>query len=169
MVNMVDDKDNRVDDQGGTPRPAWEMPLLLLGAFRMLVDDAHRVLAERGHPDVRPAHGFTLQALGDGATASAVAARLGVSKQAAAKTIALLEEQGYVAREPDPDDARRKLVVPTARGRDLLAQSARAFAEAVARWERTVGPDDVVRLHTTLRALAPARTPLDLASWAGEP
>lgn len=166
---MVDDKDNQVDGQGVSPGPAWEVPFLLLGAFRALVDDAHRVLGERGHPEVRPAHGFALQALGDGATASEVAARLGVSKQAAAKTIALLEDQGYVAREADPGDARRKRVVPTARGRDLLAQSARAFAEAVARWEQTVGSDDVARLHTTLRALAPTRPALDLASWAGEP
>lgn len=166
---MVDDKDNLIDGQGVPPGPAWEVPFLLLGAFRALVDDVHRVLAERKHPDVRPAHGFTLQALGDGATASAVAARLGVSKQAAAKTIAVLEDHGYVAREADPADARRKRVVPTARGRDLLAESARAFADAVARWEQAVGSDDVAHLHATLRALAPTRPALDLASWAGDP
>ena len=167
MDNVVDDKDNQVVELGASRPPAWEMPLLLLGAFRSLVDEAHVVLADRGHPGVRPVHGFALQAIGGGATASEVGARLGVSKQAAAKTIAMLEAQGYVERRDDPADARRRRVIPTQRGRDLLAESARAFREAVARWERVAGAEDVARLGATLRAVAPAGAPLDFASWAG--
>ncbi len=34
--------------------------------------------------------------------------RLAVTKQGAAKIVAVLEERGYVAREADPDDARAK-------------------------------------------------------------
>jgi DNA-binding MarR family transcriptional regulator len=161
MDNMVDDHDidNSVDVQG------WELALLLLGGFRTLVDETHALLAERGHPEARPAHGFALQAVGAGATASQVATRLGVSKQAAAKTIVRLEAQGYVTRTGDPDDARRRTVVATARGRDLLAASATAFDEVVARWRTQA---DVGALAGALRALdLPAASRLDLGAWVG--
>ncbi len=164
MDNMVDDNDNSVVDQV----PSWELALLLLGGFRTLVDQAHASLAERGHPDVRPAHGFTLQAVGSGATASEVGARLGVSKQAATKTLTLLEQQGYVARSLDPTDARRRTVVVTPHGRDLLAASARAFDEVVDSWRDQLGEPAVRSLGHTLKALdLPAATRLDLGAWSG--
>ena len=61
-----------------TPRHAaravsfgFELPLLLFGGFRSIIDDLHAELARRGHPDLRPAHGFALQAIGlIGATAT---------------------------------------------------------------------------------------------------
>src|SRR5437762_1039413 len=49
----------------------FELPLLLFGGFRSIIDELHAELARRGHPDVRPAHGFALQAIGlGGATAT---------------------------------------------------------------------------------------------------
>lgn len=164
--NMVDDKDNRVVSQV-PPGPAWELPLLLLGAFRSLIDDAHVLLAERGHPDARPAFGFTLQAIGDGATASEIGERLGVSKQAAAKTVASLESLGYVDRVGDPHDSRRKTIRPTAHGRSFLAQSAEAFAEVVARWAEQTSQSDIHQVHATLSQLGLAGSArLDLGSWS---
>ena len=69
-------------------RPGFALPLLLLLGFQTLVDQLHAELADQGHPDARPAHGFALQAIGpDGITATELGRRLGVSKQAAAKTI----------------------------------------------------------------------------------
>ena len=71
----------------------FELPLLLFAGFRALIDDLHAELARRGHPDVRPAYGFAMQAIGaHGATASEVGRRLGVSKQAAGKTVDRLGE-----------------------------------------------------------------------------
>lgn len=168
MVNMVEDKDNHVDQLGVKTGPAWEIPLLLLGAFRSVVDDAHVLLAERGHPGVRPAHGFSLQAIGAGATASQVAERLGVSKQAAAKTVAMLEDAGYVERATDPVDARRKVVRPTRRGTDLLDASAVAFTDVVATWAERVGSEDLEHLHATLRRLGvTGAARVDLGAWSG--
>lgn len=139
----------------------------LLGAFRALVDEAHVELAGRGHPDARPAHGFALQAVGPGATATEVAARLGVSKQAAAKTLAALEVDGYVARGADPHDARRKVVVLTDRGRDLLAESVRAFEVVVGRWRERVGDSTVDQLQAALARLGVAGSAkLDLGTWS---
>ena len=85
-------------------------------------------LARRGRPDARPLHGFALQAVGPGGTTtSELGRRLGVSKQAAAKTVAGLERLGYVARGADVRDSRAQRVVRTPRGEELLALSAETF------------------------------------------
>src|SRR5690348_17181097 len=95
---------------GPRQRPGYELPLLLIAGFRTLIDELHAELARQGHPDARPAYGFAMQAIGPGgATASEVGRRLGVSKQAAGKTIDRLEELGYAERFDDPTDGRRKL------------------------------------------------------------
>ncbi len=83
----------------------FELPMLLFAGFRSIIDELHAELARRGHPDLRPAHGFALQAIGlGGATAAEAGRRLGISKQAAGKTIDRLEELGYVHRYGDESD-----------------------------------------------------------------
>lgn len=147
---------------------AWELPLVLLGALRSHLEESHRRLAERGHPDTRPVHGFALQAVGRGATATEVAGRLGVSKQAAAKTLALLEQQGYVEKAADTTDARRKVVRPTARGEDFLQQSVVVFEEIRTEWAAQVGAERLEALHRDLWVLgADSTRRLDLQSWLG--
>src|SRR5579864_2941553 len=95
----------------------FELPLLLFGGFRSIIEELHAELARRGHPDLRPAHGFALQAIGPGgATATEAGRRLGISKQAAGKTIERLEELGYVRRDGDGSDRRQKVVRITPRG-----------------------------------------------------
>lgn len=134
-------------------RSGHELPLLLAAAFRASIDGLHEVLAVRGHPDVRPVHGFALQALGDdGATTADLGRRLGVTKQAAAKTVARLRELGYVERAPDADDARAMLVRPTARGRDCLRTSAEVFQEQHDGWVSRIGADRVAALEDDLEA-----------------
>src|SRR5215470_19170962 len=88
---------------GGAPEtPGFELPLRLLLAFRELIDELHAELARRGHGDLRPMHGFVFQAIGaDGTTAVDLGRRLGISKQAAGKTIESLERLGYVRRVAD--------------------------------------------------------------------
>ena len=49
--------------------------------------------------------------------------------QSAAKTIAVLQERGYVAREPDPHDARGKRLRVTELGFDVLRQGQAIFDE----------------------------------------
>src|SRR3954454_3566786 len=124
--------------------PGWELPLLLFAGFRSLIDQLHATLAERGHPDVRPVHGFAMQAIGVyGASASEVGRRLGVSKQAAGKTIDRLAGLGYVERVDDPGDARSKLVRLTPRGLDSLRLSAEIFERLRADWVTRLGADRV--------------------------
>ncbi len=151
----------------GAGGPGYELPLLLLAGFRAVIDEAHADLAQRGHPGLRPGHGFALQAIGTfGATAADVGRRLGVSKQAAGKTIDRLAELGYVTRGEQDGDRRRKLVRLTPRGTEALTLSAEAFTRVRARWTADLGQDQVTALEDSLRAMTPGQPlRLDLPGW----
>ena len=147
-------------------RPGFELPLRLLLGFRVLIDDLHAELAARGHPDLRPMHGFVLQAVGAGTTAADLGRALGVSKQAAGKTLDGLARLGYVERGDDPNDARRKVVHLTPRGVDALDQSARIFDELRAGWAETLGEDRLRALEDDLRTVTPPDFfRLDIPGW----
>jgi DNA-binding MarR family transcriptional regulator len=149
--------DARAADTGMTDAGnGYELPLRLAGAFRGLVDSLHERLAERGHPGARPVHGFVLQAIGrDGAKISEVGRRLGVSKQAAAQTIARLERLDYATSRPHPRDGRASQIVRTERGEELLALSAEIFAELRANWSDRIGADRLAALEADLARVAP--------------
>jgi DNA-binding MarR family transcriptional regulator len=152
-----------------TSPPGFELPLRLLMGFRVLIDALHAELAERGYGELRPVHGFVLQAVGAGGdTAVELGRILGVSKQAAAKHIEFLEARGYLSRSVDPADARRRPLRLTARAVDFLRQSALIFDELRAGWAATLGEDRLRALEDDLRAVTPAAAfRLDLPGWFG--
>lgn len=156
-----------VDERGGGAEAPYELPLLLFAGFRSIIDSLHRDLAAHGHEKVRPAYGFALQAVGqEGASASEIGRRLGVSKQAAGKTVDKLEGLGYVERVDDPDDGRRKRVRLTARGIDILVRSAQGFARLRAEWVEVLGAERVGALEADLRRMVPAAAfRLDAERW----
>src|SRR6201985_65342 len=134
--------------------PGFELPLLLLAGFRTLIDQLHAELATRGHPDMRPAHGFTMQAIGlDGTTSGELGRRLGGAQQAAGKPVDGLAEIGYVDRRSDPADGRRKLVRLTPRGIEALTLSARIFEELHAQWAEQLAPERLRALENDLRTI----------------
>ncbi|MFE4392731.1 MarR family winged helix-turn-helix transcriptional regulator [Streptomyces sp. CB02056] len=151
--------------------PGFELPLRLLLAFRTIIDELHERIAREGHPDLRPMHGFVFQAIGPhGTTATELGRRLGVTKQAAGKTIDGLEQLGYVERAADPADTRRKLVRLTARGVDCLLRSARIFDELREEWSAALGEEQLRQLEDGLRLLAPGDPfRLDTPRWFGAP
>lgn len=146
--------------------PGYELPLLLFGGFRTLIDRLHEELARQGHADARPAHGFALQAIGPaGTTASEMGRRLGVSKQAAGKTVDRLVRLGYVERAASDADARAKVVRLTPLGMDLLNRSAAIFDELRSEWVRTLGADQVAAVEAALRAVVPPGVRVDAVGW----
>ncbi len=135
-------------------RSGADLALLLLGGFRVLVDDATLELAERGYEDVRPVHDFAMRAIAAGAdNASELGRRLAVSKQAAAKTVAVLETRGYVARGADPLDARRKRLRVTALGFEVMRTGEAVFDELRDKWKRKLGAKQLERLESDLATL----------------
>jgi DNA-binding MarR family transcriptional regulator len=149
--------------------PGFELPLRLLLAFRALIDELHAELSRQGHPGIRPMHGFVMQAIGpQGTTAAELGRALGVSKQAAGKTIDTLERLGYVERAADPHDTRRKIVRLTPYGLDALARSARIFDTLRTRWAADLGEDRLRALESDLRKVTPANPwRLDMPGWFG--
>ena len=147
----------------------YELPLLLFGGFRAIIDELHAELARRGHPDLRPAHGFAMQAIGiGGATATEVVRRRGISKQAAGKTVERLEAIGHATRAGDLADRRRKVVRLTPRGMEALALSAAVFEDIRSRWAAVVGQQRLEDLEASLRQMVPGGTfRLDVPGWFG--
>lgn len=132
-------------------RPGFVLPLLLAGAFRELIDNLHAELDKQGHGQARPIHGFALQAIGPGgATVSELGRRLGVTKQAAAKTATGLEELGYITRQPSARDARATVLTRTARGEEMLDLSAAIFEQLRRDWARRLGAQTVTAIEDGL-------------------
>jgi len=148
-------------------RSGADLALLLLGGFRVLVDDAILELAERGYEDVRPVHDFAMRAIAAGAdNASELGRRLSVSKQAAAKTVAVLEERGYVVRAADPLDARRKRLEVTAFGFEVMRVGEAVFDELREEWKQKIGAKQLEHLESDLAALVGASAVhLDSPGW----
>jgi DNA-binding MarR family transcriptional regulator len=135
-------------------RSGADLALLLLGGYRALVDIATSELASRGYEDFRPIHEFALRAIAGGAdSASKLGRRTAVSKQAAAKTIAVLVERGYVVSSPDPDDARRKRLQVTDRGHDVMSEGEAILARARKAWEKQIGSAELAMLEARLAEL----------------
>ena len=131
------------------------------------MDEAIVELAHRGYEDVRPVHDFAMRAIASGAdNASELGRRLSVSKQAAAKTVAVLQERGYVAREADPLDARRKRLQVTTHGFEVMREGEAIFDQFRDKWKAQIGPDELERLESHLAGLvgaSPVR--IDTPGW----
>jgi DNA-binding MarR family transcriptional regulator len=152
---------------GVSSRTGADLALLLLAGFRTLADQATTELAQRGYEDVRPVHDFALRAVLSGAdSASELGRRMSVSKQAAAKTLSVLEERRYVTREPDSADRRRARIRVTDRGLGMLQEGETIFDELRERWEQQVGAASLSSLEETLRQLLGNETiRLDSPGW----
>lgn len=134
----------------------YELPFLLFSGFRSIMDEVHDELTRNGFPDVRPAHGLAMQAIGPhGATATELGRRLGVSKQAAGKTAERLEDLGLATRATDSGDHRRKLITLTPLGTKALTLSVTALDDIRARWSAALGSARLDELESTLRAMVP--------------
>ena len=76
-------------------------------------------------------------------TIGVLAERLGVTQQAASKSVADLERRGYVARAPDPDDARARLVALTPRGVGAISRAREQRAALAGELAERLGPERV--------------------------
>jgi len=94
-----------------------------------------------------------------GTRVGVLAARAGMSRQAAGQLIAEIERCGFVERTQAPDDARAIVVRFTPRGRKLLA-SVLAVVEAIeSEWAALVGAESFDQMRVTLGQIADAVDP----------
>ena len=110
--------------------------------------------AAAGLDGIRPAQSAALIPLAAGPLhASDVADRLRVTRQAVAQAMTALERHGYVARVPDPVDARARLIELTPRGRRALRVMRSSAVDVESQWQQTLGPHKLQQLKETLQIL----------------
>lgn len=136
---------------GHVNSPGPHLAQLLLAAYRRMVDDAMGELETRGYHDVRPVFHYALMAIDGGAgSASDLGRALSVSKQAAARTVRTLEERGWVGREADASDHRRKHLQVTGAGHRVLDEGASVFDDLRRAWSEEIGEHNLRRLEQQL-------------------
>ncbi len=134
--------------------PADDVPFvrLLAMAAAVAVESLHADLAAAGHATLRPAQGFALNAISTGVeTASALATRLGMTKQGAAKILRALMDEGYVRLGAGHDDGRRKPLILTPRGAEVVKTSVAIQQHMERRWAGLVGPERMDAVREALR------------------
>jgi DNA-binding MarR family transcriptional regulator len=98
-----------------------------------LNEEALRRLHAAGHSDLRISHGFLIQhVVEEPRPIGELAARMGITQQAASKAVAELTGLGYLERSVDPSDARVRRIGLSSRGAEMVeaARAIRASMEA---------------------------------------
>jgi DNA-binding MarR family transcriptional regulator len=134
---------------------------MLRSAWTELIDEVFEQLLAAGFDDLRPVHRPILRdVLTSNLRPSELAARLGLSKQAANDLVREFETKGYITLESDPDDGRAKRIVATQRGRQA-GETAQAASTAVGRrWAELVGEERYAVFEEVLSEIVAAtRTP----------
>jgi DNA-binding MarR family transcriptional regulator len=133
------------------------LAILLREPFRAMSEQLVARLAQRGHGEVRYAHGNVFQYLDDtGTHVSELAQRAQMTKQSMAQLVQHLEQHGYVERVPDPADRRAKLVRTTERGREVFAIVREFVAETDANLSERLGEAKLTQLRALLAELGEA-------------
>lgn len=127
--------------------------LMFLGA-RFVEQRVAEALREAGYDDLTPAMARAAARLrDDGIRVTGLAEQARITKQSASVLVEQLERAGYVARVPDPSDARARLVVLAARGR-AAQQVARAEERVIEQeWRHHLGVERMAALEDALLAL----------------
>jgi DNA-binding MarR family transcriptional regulator len=122
-------------------------------------------LAERGEDGprvegIRPAH---LQVFGsikaNGSRLTDLAQATGLSLSSMAELVDDLQALGYLARRPDPDDGRAKLVCLTEAGRAAIGVGRELIAAIEADWGKALGEERFAELTHSLQSLLDALDP----------
>ena len=137
------------------PEPERRQTLgaLLRLPYEALQREVYGGLAERGFPEIRPAHSAVFRHLAPGGSRlTALAERAGMTKQSMAYLVEGLEAAGHLRTAPDPTDGRARLVRLTGTGERVLAALLDLSAAAEARLVERIGAKRAARLRRALEA-----------------
>jgi DNA-binding MarR family transcriptional regulator len=127
--------------------------LLIRATDTMNTELTKRILA-RGYDDFLPSFTSLLGHLDtEGTRISALARRMGTSRQATSQLLQQIESRGYVERIPDPNDKRAVIARHTARGRKILKTAIDAMLAIENEYAATLGQDGLARLKHLLKRL----------------
>lgn len=115
-----------------------------------LMEHVRRELAGQDVPGLRPSHYRVLgQVPPEGVSITELAAAVRMTKQGCGQFVTQLTESGHLVVEPDPHDARVRLVRRTPAGESATRDLVRRVERIEADWTSTVGP----RRYATFRAV----------------
>ena len=127
---------------------------LLLKAYRAFSARALEKLAARGYTGLALAHTMLLTNIDiHGTRPSALAERIGVSRQAVGNLVHELQTMGYVARKADPSDQRAIVVALTETGWKLLQDVVEVKTEIEAEYGAILGEEQMRALRAGLTHL----------------
>jgi DNA-binding MarR family transcriptional regulator len=130
------------------------VPALVQSLARRDAAGLREVFEAQGMATLRPAHALVLvPLLGGGRHAASLATELGVTRQAVAQVLAVLERDEYVRRVPDPGDGRAKLVCLTPRGRAALRTMRATGLATEEAYRRRLGPERLAEFRAILLEL----------------
>jgi DNA-binding MarR family transcriptional regulator len=131
-----------------------DLSLTALFAGWAMTDEVQRRLAERGYGDLRFNDGVVIQhVLAAPLSITALAERMGVTQQAASKAVADLERRGLLEREPDPADARTKLLHLTEHARNTVDETRALRRELQEELENEYGSERIEDARTLLASI----------------
>ena len=131
------------------------LPRHCIGVSRYLQSTLMHALTDQlGHTQLRLSfEPYMVLVTEQGARPGELAQWLAISKQACNQTINQIEQAGYLARTPDPQDGRARVVVLTNKGRELLRQGAELQRIIDAELEQLLGSGQLQRLLVSLSRL----------------
>ncbi|MFT4628372.1 MAG: DNA-binding MarR family transcriptional regulator [Myxococcota bacterium] len=127
---------------------------VLFKVARLLSEQAIGRAREASGHALRPAHTSLFPHLEfEGQRLTALAARVGVSKQAIKPLVDELEAWGMVERVPDPSDGRAKLIRLSTTGGEAMVHGVGLLRALEAELAERVGEDSMEQLHHILLEL----------------
>ncbi|MFA7350817.1 MAG: MarR family winged helix-turn-helix transcriptional regulator [Methylotenera sp.] len=127
------------------------MGRLLLDAFNWFDTGLLTSLKEQGWPDLSHSQSMVMAYLAsDGIRISELARRLGVSRQAAQKSVKELERLKLVKTEIDPTNSSAKTVVLTDQGKANVTAALNTFSEIESQLSKRIGSADLASMRKML-------------------
>ena len=133
------------------PRHEWHVALLMGQLFRQVSD----TFAAEDWSGLRQSHFRVLSAVApDGQTITALAERLGMTKQGCGQLVVALTASGHLVVEPGEHDRRTRLVRRTPLGEETYAAVIARIRGLEDDWATQVGPERYAAFRAVLEELA---------------
>jgi DNA-binding MarR family transcriptional regulator len=128
--------------------------------LRLLATDMLHAAHDRGHTQIRPAHDPVFATLpSQGARASDMATRAGITKQSMGEAIRDMAAMGLLEMTEDPTDRRAKLVTYTEAGLAVARDGKRHMYELEQQWIEKFGEKEYETAREVLEGIVELMTP----------
>jgi MarR family transcriptional regulator, temperature-dependent positive regulator of motility len=134
---------------------AMNLRQLLQAATRRLNAQIAEILRRHGYRDITATHTVLLSNMTlEDDTVTSISQRASVSAQAVGRLVKELEERGYLRTAADDNDARRRPILLTLRGRKLMGASFAILGDIEKQLASKVGAKSVDTLRRCLLRVA---------------